>query len=102
MKIFKRTLLAATLIATSMSALAMGGNSGPATNYIMQGHIGEIMMNPYGIAPLTAIIRDGGYDLSNVSVKILPKPNGAPLEQISRAFPIHVEHMGGVKRDRPS
>lgn len=47
MKMFKRTLLAATLIATSMSALAMGGNSGPATNYIMQGHIGEIMMNPY-------------------------------------------------------
>lgn len=80
MKMFKRTLLAATLIATSMSAMAMGGNSGPATNYIMQGHIGEIMMNPYGIAPLTAIIRDGGYDLSNVSVKILPKPNGAPLE----------------------
>ena len=26
----------------------------------------------------------------------------ATVEQISRAFPIHVEHMGGVKRDRPS
>ena len=24
------------------------------------------------------------------------------IEQISRAFPINVEHMGGVKRDRPS
>ena len=24
------------------------------------------------------------------------------VEQISRAFPIHVEHMGGVKRDSPS
>ncbi len=57
MKMFKRTLLAATLIATSMSALAMGGNSGPATNYIMQGHIGEIMMNPYGIAlPLSVTV----------------------------------------------
>ena len=30
-------------------------------------------------------------------------PVGARLlEQISRAFPIHVEHMGGVKRDRRS
>ena len=27
---------------------------------------------------------------------------GLTFELISRAFPIHVEHMGGVKRDRPS
>ena len=63
----------------------MGGGSGPATNYIMQGHIGEVMMNPYGIAPLTAVIRDGGYDLSNVVVKIQPKLNGQTIEyKVSR------------------
>lgn len=61
------------------SAVAMGGASGPHTNYIMQGHIGEIMMNPYGIAPLTAVIRDGGYDLENVRVTVLPKPNGKTI-----------------------
>ena len=42
-------------------------------------------MNPYGIAPLTAVIRDGGYDLSNVVVKIQPKLNGQTIEyKVSR------------------
>ena len=85
MRLFAKSLIAASIAAASMGALAMGGGSGPATNYIMQGHIGEVMMNPYGIAPLTAVIRDGGYDLSNVVVKIQPKLNGQTIEyKVSR------------------
>lgn len=85
MRLFAKSLIAASIAAASMGALAMGGGSGLATNYIMQGHIGEVMMNPYGIAPLTAVIRDGGYDLSNVVVKIQPKLNGQTIEyKVSR------------------
>ncbi len=33
-------------------------------------------MNPYDIAPLTAVIRNGGYQLRDVHVRIVPKENG--------------------------
>ena len=36
-------------------------------------------MNPYGIAPLTAVIRNGGYTLSNISVRIVPKEGGQEI-----------------------
>nr|WP_232008848.1 aryl-sulfate sulfotransferase [Sutterella megalosphaeroides] len=68
------------VFALSADAFAMGGPSGPSTNYIMQGHLGEVMMNPYGTAPLTAIIRDNGYTLHDVTVRIVPKPNGYDLK----------------------
>jgi len=48
------TLLAAAGAAVPMSAFAFGGPSGPATIYKKQGAIGELKMNPYKIAPLTA------------------------------------------------
>ena len=48
--------------------------------YPVQGHIGEVIVNPYNVAPLTAVIRDGGYKLDDVTVKILPKPNGRTIE----------------------
>ena len=57
-----------------------GGPSGPAVTYPVQGHIGEVIVNPYNVAPLTAVIRDGGYKLDDVTVKILPKPNGRTIE----------------------
>ena len=75
-----KMLCAAVACTAPVAVMAMGGASGPATNYIMQGHIGEIMMNPYEIAPLTAIIRDGGYTLSDVTVRIVPKTNGREIK----------------------
>ena len=36
-------------------------------------------MNPYKIAPLTAVIGNGGYELRNASVRIVPKPNGQEI-----------------------
>lgn len=73
------TLLAAAGAAVPMSAFAFGGPSGPATIYKKQGAIGELKMNPYKIAPLTAIIRNGGYVIQNASVRIIPKEGGQEI-----------------------
>lgn len=80
MKISRRDFARFTLAMTATSAVPMtvhafGGPSGPSTIYKKQ-KIGEVIMNPYKIAPLTAIIRNGGYELRNASVKILPKEGG--------------------------
>ena len=52
----------AVAAAIPAAAMAIGGASGPKIDYEVQGHIGEVMGNPYGIAPLTAVIRDGRAD----------------------------------------
>ena len=86
MKLKHSILCASMALAIPAAAFAMGGASGPHTNYIMQGHLGEVMMNPYEIAPLTAVIRDNGYDLSDVTVRIVPKTNGQEIKYtVSRA-----------------
>ncbi|WP_069637043.1 aryl-sulfate sulfotransferase [Campylobacter pinnipediorum] len=75
--IISSALVAAMLVGgLSVSALGMGGLSGPSINYQVQGKIGEVKLNPYGLAPLTAVIRNGGYELSDIKVTILPKPGG--------------------------
>ena len=61
------------------NAFAIGGASGPHVQYPSKGEIGEVVVNPYGIAPLTAVIRNGGYVISNVSVRIVPKENGQEI-----------------------
>lgn len=76
MKLSKIAAFAAFL-GFSAAVAASGGPSGPAVTYPVQGHIGEVIVNPYNVAPLTAVIRDGGYKLDDVTVKILPKPNAA-------------------------
>ena len=78
-------LAVAMLAALPLVAAAMGGASGPKTTYEIQGHLGEIVINPYEIAPLTAIIRNGGYQIENATVTIQPKINGQPLSyKVSR------------------
>ena len=72
-----RTTVAAGVIAAM--TLAAGGSSGPNVKYAKQGQIGEIITNPYKIAPLTAIIRSGGYKLENVKVHIVPKTGGSDI-----------------------
>ena len=71
---FKTRILAMTIAGLlPLTAMAIGGPSGPKIDYHTQGHLGEVMMNPYGIAPLTAIIRDGGYTLEDVNVRIVQR-----------------------------
>ena len=79
------TVAFAATSALPMAAHAFGGPSGPSTIYKKQ-KIGEVIMNPYKIAPLTAIIRNGGYELRNASVKILPKEGGQTISyDVSRS-----------------
>lgn len=64
----------------SADVVASGGASGPKVNFAAQGHIGEVVVNPYRIAPLTAVIRNGGYVIKNASVRIVPKVNGQEIK----------------------
>ena len=76
----------AVAAAIPAAAMAIGGASGPKIDYEVQGHIGEVMGNPYGIAPLTAVIRDGGYTLADVTVHIVPKQGGQKISyKVSRS-----------------
>ena len=85
----QKSILAAApslaILVVSAPALASGGPSGPHVGYPVQGHIGEVIVNPYKVAPLTAVIRDGGYELSDVTVRIVPKAKGQEIKyKVSR------------------
>ena len=57
MKSFTLKLAAAAVAAACIlpgTASASGGGSGPNVQYAVQGKIGEVITNPYKIAPLTA------------------------------------------------
>lgn len=58
---------------------AIGGPSGPKQTYKKMGQLGEVVVNPYGIAPLTAIIKHGGYTLTDVKVTVQAKAGGVPI-----------------------
>lgn len=74
-----RLSFAAMLAAVPLAVMAMGGASGPKVGYEIQGHLGEVVVNPYKIAPLTAVIRNGGYVVEDAAVTVMPKPNGVPI-----------------------
>ena len=74
------TVAALALLQMTAPAGAAGGASGPAVTYPVQGHIGEVVVNPYKVAPLTAVIRDGGYALKDVTVRIVPKAKGKEIK----------------------
>ncbi|MDV2059197.1 aryl-sulfate sulfotransferase [Salmonella enterica] len=72
-------LSVAVLSSVPSTAFAIGGASGAKLDYQVQGQIGEVVMNPYDIAPLTAVIRNGGYQLRDAQVRIIPKENGQEI-----------------------
>lgn len=76
-----RLVLCAAMLGAAVPtmALAIGGASGAKIDYEIQGQIGEVQINPYKIAPLTAIIKDGGYTISDASVTIVPKKGGQTI-----------------------
>lgn len=69
----------ATVLTLPEISYAIGGPSGAKTEYKIQGNVGEVEVNPYKIAPLTAIIHDGGYVITDVMVRIVPKPDGQEI-----------------------
>ncbi|MDY6120904.1 MAG: aryl-sulfate sulfotransferase, partial [Campylobacter sputorum] len=68
-----KKVISSALVATMLlgfgatNSFAVGGASGPVS-YAPAGKLGAIYMNPYKIAPLTAIIMSGGYDVTDVKV----------------------------------
>ena len=79
-KILSSVLVAGMLISVGVTtASAIGGASGAKTDWQTQGKLGAVKLNPYGLTPLTAIIMNNGYILSDVSVKVLPKNNGQTI-----------------------
>ena len=80
--------MAAALAVFSTGTYAMGGNSGLNTEFIGQGQYGlYVEVNPYGIAPLTALVRNNGHVLSKAKVRIEPKtPTSSVIEyEVSRS-----------------
>ena len=71
---------AAVGMAISSGAWAIGGASGPHVGYPTTGKIGAVILNPYELAPLTAVIKNGGYTLTDVSVRIVPKEGGQEIK----------------------
>ncbi len=78
-KTFKLSLIAA-MAALPLAVWAIGGPSGPKVEHQISGKIGEVVVNPYKIAPLTAVIHNGGYVLRDVTVRIVPKEGGVELK----------------------
>ena len=104
--LLKASLAAAAIVPAAV--MAMGGASGPKTTYEVQGHLGEIVVNPYEIAPLTAIIRNGGYQILDARVTVLPKPEGEEISySVSRrmllthggipVFGLYPDYLNSVK-----
>ncbi|WP_297612777.1 aryl-sulfate sulfotransferase [uncultured Sutterella sp.] len=85
---------AAAGMAVSSGAWAIGGASGPHVGYPTTGKIGAVILNPYELAPLTAVIRNGGYTLTDVSVRIVPKEGGQEIKY--KVSDTQVRTHGGI------
>ncbi|MCV3446024.1 aryl-sulfate sulfotransferase [Campylobacter lari] len=92
-KIISISLLASMALLPNV-AFGIGGMSGAKVDYQVQGQIGAIKLNPYGLSPLSAVITDGGYKLSDVSVTIVPKPNGQTISY--KVNPSKIKTYGGI------
>ena len=91
----KKTLSCVALASVlCSSAFAIGGPSGAKLDYAITGAIGEVVVNPYDTAPLTAVIKNGGYTLSNVKVTIVPKQGGQVISY--KVADKHLRTHGGI------
>ena len=69
--------LAAALTCASLSLVPTPANSGVLAHQIKkQGELGQVFINPYEVAPLTAVIDRAGKDIKDISVRVLGKPDG--------------------------
>lgn len=77
----KRTLIAANCVLAlcALPVWASGGASGTKVTFKTQGELGEVVNNPYDLAPLTSVIRNGGYELLSAHVRVVPKAGGVEI-----------------------
>ena len=94
-RVLSCVLLAGAVAAVVPSvSLAAGGGSGAKVEMPRMGKIGETIVNPYDIAPLTAIIKNGGYELKGAKVTIRPKPGGQTISY--NVDDSHLKTHGGI------
>ena len=83
MQLTKRAFLlsgAALAVSAASGAFAMGTPSGFAVvGFAKQGDLGEVIVIPYKISPLTAVIKNGGYELLTAHVRVVPKDGGQEI-----------------------
>jgi len=87
-------LVALLLSSFNVKALAIGGPSGAHIDYAVPGKLGEVVVNPYDIAPLTAVIKNGGFSIKDVKVTIVPKPGGQVISYT--VADKHLRTHGGI------
>ncbi|RXJ66943.1 aryl sulfotransferase [Halarcobacter ebronensis] len=68
----------AAIVSTSVSiVVSQDLCAGPVSRTVkMQGQLGKVIVNPYKVAPLTAVIDSDGKIATDISVTVLGKPNG--------------------------
>ena len=86
--------VAALCLVMPPEASAVGGPSGTAVEFQRQGELGEVVVNPYDIAPLTAIIRNGGETLEKARVRVVGKPGGVDVAY--DVGPVSLRTYGGI------
>ena len=85
---------AALILSAPPAALAVGGPSGNAVKLKKQGELGELVINPYDIAPLTAVIRNGGEVITKAHVRVVPKEGGQEIAY--DVGPVTLRTHGGI------
>ena len=102
-KVVSSVLLASSMAMFVPSAvMGAGGGSGSKITLPVFGQIGEVMVDPYDISPLTAVIKNGGYVLNDAKEAIepvTPKFNPWPACPITfdpRDHPTSTRHGGSA------
>lgn len=85
---------AALFAVGSLNSYALGGPSGPNVKFAVQGTLGEVVNNPYDIAPLTSVIKNGGYVIKSAKVRIVPKKGGQEIAY--DVGPVALRTYGGI------
>ena len=94
-KMVSSAIVAAMILTVAPTAsMALGGATGPAIDYEVKGQIGHVKMDPYGYAPLTAVITNGGYDLADATVTIVPKKDGQVIKY--KVSNVNLKQHGGI------
>jgi len=94
-KMLSSALVAGLVLSVTPSIMmAAGGASGPVT-FKGVGQIGAVEMNPYGVAPLTALIHNGGFSLTDVTVTVKGKgDSGIPISY--KVSNVKILQHGGI------
>ena len=74
---FGSIVLAAALVGGAFIGVPQTASAGVLAHQVKtQGELGSVFINPYDVAPLTAVIDRAGKDIKDIRVRVLGKPGG--------------------------